>query len=99
MHMLKGFQLGSQSDTLFHDPDCDLDCDPPLQWDWLLGNHDQVFRWPMQSRIGNMICLVNSFFALCNCGAWPSGLYSLRQVTEVKLGGVRSDSGWVTSEA
>ena len=32
-------------------------------------------------------------------GEWPSGLYSLRQVTEVKLGGVRSNSGWVTSEA
>ena len=32
-------------------------------------------------------------------GEWPSGLYSLRQVTEVKLGRVRSDSGWVTSEA
>ena len=29
---------------------------------------------------------------------WPSGLYSLRQVTEVKLGRVRSDFGWVTSE-
>ena len=25
-------------------------------------------------------------------GEWPSGLYSLRQVTEVKLGRVRSDS-------
>ena len=32
-------------------------------------------------------------------GEWPSGLYSLRQVTEVKLGRVRSISGWVTSEA
>ena len=32
-------------------------------------------------------------------GEWPSGLYSLRQVTEVKLGRVRSDSGWVTKEA
>ena len=32
-------------------------------------------------------------------GEWPSGLYSLRQVTEVKLGRVRSDSGWVTTEA
>ena len=32
-------------------------------------------------------------------GEWPSGLYSLRQVTEVKLGRVRSDFGWVTSEA
>ena len=31
-------------------------------------------------------------------GDWPSGLYSLRQVTEVKLGRVRSNSGWVTSE-
>ena len=29
---------------------------------------------------------------------WPSGLHSLRQVTEVKLGRVRSNSGWVTSE-
>ena len=32
-------------------------------------------------------------------GEWPSGLYCLRQVTEVKLGQVRSNSGWVTSEA
>ena len=31
-------------------------------------------------------------------GEWPSGLYSLRQVAEVKLGRVRSDFGWVTSE-
>ena len=31
-------------------------------------------------------------------GEWPSGLCSLRQVTEVKLGRVRSDSGWVTTE-
>ena len=30
--------------------------------------------------------------------SWPSGLYSLRQVTEVKLGRVRSDFGWVTAE-
>ena len=32
-------------------------------------------------------------------GEWPSGLYSLRQVTEVKFGRVRSDFGWVASEA
>ena len=32
-------------------------------------------------------------------GEWPSGLHSLRQVTEVKLGRVGSDSGWVTTEA
>ena len=32
-------------------------------------------------------------------GEWLSGLYSLRQVTEVKLGRVRSNSGWVTLEA
>ena len=32
-------------------------------------------------------------------GEWPSGLYSLRQVTEVELGRVRSDFGWVTFEA
>ena len=30
---------------------------------------------------------------------WPNGLYTLHQVTEVKLGRVRSNSGWVTSEA
>ena len=30
-------------------------------------------------------------------GEWPSGLYSLHQVTEVKLGLVRSDSGCVTT--
>ena len=32
-------------------------------------------------------------------GEWPSGLYSLRQVTEIKLGRVRSDFEWATSEA
>ena len=32
-------------------------------------------------------------------GEWPSQLYSLCQVTEVKLGRDRSNSGWVTSEA
>ena len=32
-------------------------------------------------------------------GEWPSGLNSLRQVTEVKLGRVRSDFRWVTTEA
>ena len=30
-------------------------------------------------------------------GEWPSGLYSVRQVTEVKLGRSRSNPGWVTS--
>ena len=34
-----------------------------------------------------------------NQGEWPSGFYSLRQATEVKLGRVRSNSGWATSEA
>ena len=32
-------------------------------------------------------------------GEWPSGLYSLCQVTEVKFGRVRSDFAWVTTEA
>ena len=32
-------------------------------------------------------------------GEWPSGLYSLCQVIEVKLGRVESDFGWVTTEA
>ena len=32
-------------------------------------------------------------------GEWPSGSHSFCQVTEVKLGRVRSNSGWVTSGA
>ena len=32
-------------------------------------------------------------------GEWPSGLSKFSQVTEVKLGRVRSNCGWVTSEA
>ena len=32
-------------------------------------------------------------------GEWQSGLNSVRQVTEVKLGRVRSNSGYGTSEA
>ena len=31
-------------------------------------------------------------------GEWPSGSYSVCQVTEVKLGRVRSQSRWMTSE-
>ena len=31
-------------------------------------------------------------------GEWAKGLCSLRQVTEVKLGRIMSDSGWVASE-
>ena len=42
---------------------------------------------------------VSWFLFECYRGEWPSGLNSLRQVTEVKLGRVRSNSGWVTSEA
>ena len=41
---------------------------------------------------------INEQFYCILWGEWPSGLYSLRQVTEVKLGRVRSDFGWVTSE-
>ena len=44
-----------------------------------------------------------SYLKDASCGPieseWPSGLYSLRQVTEVKLGRARSDFGWVTTEA
>ena len=32
-------------------------------------------------------------------GEWPSGLYSFRQVAEVKFCRVRSNSGWVTFKA
>ena len=38
-------------------------------------------------------------YSVTATGEWPSSLYSLRQVTEVKLGRVTSNSGWVTSEA
>ena len=41
----------------------------------------------------------NKQFEQYDVSEWPSGLYSLRQVTEVKLGRVRSDFGWVTTEA
>ena len=43
--------------------------------------------------------LVLSKFVRILQGEWPSGLYNLRQVTEVKFGRVRSDFGWVTTEA
>ena len=43
--------------------------------------------------------MFSSFLHKLLRGEWPSGLYSLRQVTEVKLGRVRSDFGWVTIEA
>ena len=32
-------------------------------------------------------------------GEWPSGLNSFRQITEAKLGRMRSNSGWATLEA
>ena len=41
----------------------------------------------------NCASLIRSFMSRRS-----SRLYSLRQVTEVKLGRVRSDAGWVTSE-
>ena len=41
---------------------------------------------------------MHRIFSITGRGEWPSGLYSLRQVTEVKLGRVRSDFGWVTSK-
>ena len=54
--------------------------------------------------IGGIRVFEDSWSGICSPawqyrGEWPSGLYSLRQVTEVKLGRVRSNSGWVTSEA
>ena len=54
--------------------------------------------------LNNVVKILMQWQNQCNCdlmqlrGEWPSGLYSLRQVTEVKLGRVRSDFGWVTSE-
>ena len=35
----------------------------------------------------------------CSRGEWPSSLNCFRQVTEVQLGRVRSNSGWMTSKA
>ena len=54
----------------------------------------------MQGKIGQLQILVDSELEASRVrGEWPSGLYRLRRVTEVKLDRVRSDSGWVTSEA
>ena len=40
-----------------------------------------------------VMLLKNRFYSKKLRGEWPSGLNILRQVTEVKLGRVRSDSG------
>ena len=49
---------------------------------------------------GMLVAKVSSIAKVSSMrGEWPSGLHSLRQVTEVKLGRVRSDFGWVTTEA
>ena len=45
------------------------------------------------------VCNLLKSFGAAQRGEWPSGLNSFRQVTQVKLGRVRSNSGWVTSEA
>ena len=62
-----------------------------------------VFNSSMESKIISHLHLNNGNSQISQSdwywrGEWPSGLYSLRQVTEVKLGRVRSDFGWVTSE-
>ena len=54
------------------------------------------------------LSIENTVYSIDNCNnttkcmatnEWPSGLKSSRQMTEVKFGRVRSNSGWVTSEA
>ena len=52
----------------------------------------------MDSKQYNVLAL-SCGIRLQSRGEWPSGLKSFRRVSEVKLGRVRSDSGWVTSEA
>ena len=45
-------------------------------------------------------CIIVQILAyFISWGEWPSGINSFHQVTEVKLGRVRSNCGWMTLEA
>ena len=46
-----------------------------------------------------MLHILTAIISENSRGEWPSDLYSLRQMDEVKLGRVGSNSGLVTSEA
>ena len=59
-----------------------------------------LFKEMWQNNVWRLLFyLFLTYFSHPIWGEWPSGLYSLGQVTEVNLGRVRSNSGWVTSEA
>ena len=65
----------------------------------------------IKSKFGSKLCIALSItlweklcLQICEGkqhrrGEWPNALYSLRQVTKVKLDRARSNSGWVASEA
>ena len=72
-------------------------CHPPFEVTHPPGDFIEIKNCIKQWR--GLIKLTMGFSIFHLRGEWPSGLYSLRQVTEVKLGRVRSDFGWVTTEA
>ena len=50
---------------IFQDWNCDLDRDPPLQWDRILGDRDQVLTRHIIFRIGAATWLAIPYFAPC----------------------------------
>ena len=55
--------------------------------------------WLMLELRHDLLYSFNLILYFLSGGEWPSGLNSFLQVTKVKLGRVKSDSGWVTKEA
>ena len=66
-----------------------------------VGNVDKVLVYFENDRsILFIFVFISSFlFFIYLRGEWPNASNSVRLVTEVNLGRVRSNSGWVTSEA
>ena len=69
-----------------------------------VGIHNKTEAREEKKKRTNYSCLVNILFCFLSFfgsrrGEWPSGLNSFRQVTKVKFGRVRSNSGCVTLEA
>ena len=61
--------------------------------------HRHLLRYinPIIRKNDNIILFLAESISLRS--EWPSGLYSLRQVTEVKLGRLRPNYQWATSKA
>ena len=60
IHLCSGIKFRESQSSVYaasfiQDRACDLDRDPPLQWDRHLGNRNQVFTRQVLFRIGNAI--------------------------------------------